>query len=252
MLIQSDIYIIPQINFDGYGILTEQSYYIKLKPEQTDVWSSIFNTVPFFIPLAEHCIVSESWLQVHFTSESNTWRGMNFRFHRDGMEPAVSVKGNPRFNLYYKNGVLLSPKWFKVPSEKLDAQEILTISNVEQRMEMMRYVGMEMLLSKLEHKVIGKTEDGVYELLAITVDVGGGDRFPLQSRHRERTATERERFTETAEWIYLKMINPSTGTYHIEAVHPTCRTVMQALNWRASELARFLAKDETWTPEQIT
>lgn len=31
---------------------------------------------------------------------------------------------------------------------------------------------------------------------------------------------------------YLKMKNPSIGVYHIEGVHPTCRTVRQALNWR--------------------
>jgi hypothetical protein len=31
---------------------------------------------------------------------------------------------------------------------------------------------------------------------------------------------------------YLKMINPSIGTYHIEGVHPECKTVKEALIWR--------------------
>ena len=31
---------------------------------------------------------------------------------------------------------------------------------------------------------------------------------------------------------YLKMLNPSIGTWHVEGVHPDCATVEQALNWR--------------------
>jgi hypothetical protein len=31
---------------------------------------------------------------------------------------------------------------------------------------------------------------------------------------------------------YLKMINPSTGTFHIEGVEPKIKTVVEALNWR--------------------
>ena len=31
---------------------------------------------------------------------------------------------------------------------------------------------------------------------------------------------------------YLKMTNPSVGTVHIEGVHPDCKTVESALNFR--------------------
>ncbi len=31
---------------------------------------------------------------------------------------------------------------------------------------------------------------------------------------------------------YLKMLNPSTETYHIEGVPPVCKTVKSALMWR--------------------
>ena len=34
------------------------------------------------------------------------------------------------------------------------------------------------------------------------------------------------------ERIYLKMINPSVNDIHIEAVHPDCKTVKEALMWR--------------------
>jgi len=31
---------------------------------------------------------------------------------------------------------------------------------------------------------------------------------------------------------YIKLINPSTGTCHIEGVHPDCNTIAKALAWR--------------------
>jgi hypothetical protein len=31
---------------------------------------------------------------------------------------------------------------------------------------------------------------------------------------------------------YLRMLNPSTGVWHVEGVHPDCRTVAEALAWR--------------------
>jgi hypothetical protein len=34
---------------------------------------------------------------------------------------------------------------------------------------------------------------------------------------------------------YLKMVNPSIGTFHVEGVDPQCATVEQALNWRNSD-----------------
>ena len=42
---------------------------------------------------------------------------------------------------------------------------------------------------------------------------------------------------------YLKMVNPSLGTYHIEGVHPDCRTVAEALMWRNGSAE---------TPRQLT
>ena len=39
-------------------------------------------------------------------------------------------------------------------------------------------------------------------------------------------------FTKVQYAPYLLMKNPSTGTMHMEGVHPDCKTVEQALNWR--------------------
>jgi len=34
---------------------------------------------------------------------------------------------------------------------------------------------------------------------------------------------------------YLKMLNPSISTWHIEGIHPDCKTIEQALAWRNGE-----------------
>ncbi|GAG45719.1 unnamed protein product, partial [marine sediment metagenome] len=51
------------------------------------------------------------------------------------------------------------------------------------------------------------------------------------------------------EWPYLKMLNPSIGVWHLECLDSRCRTVQDAINFRASRL-RSLHKD--WNPEKLT
>jgi hypothetical protein len=58
--------------------------------------------------------------------------------------------------------------------------------------------------------------------------------------------------------IYLKMINPSTAETHIEAVHPNCNTVQDAINYRrygstrpnASQIGLNSVLD--WQPVQLS
>lgn len=58
--------------------------------------------------------------------------------------------------------------------------------------------------------------------------------------------------------IYLKMVNPSTAEKHIEAVHPDCKTVQDAINYRrygstrpnASQLGLNSVLD--WQPVQLS
>ena len=111
------------------------------------------------------------------------------------------------------NGVKVPKEIVLTNWDKLDPKMVLTEKNVEIRREIVRKIGMERIIEKLGAKVIDKnvkTIDGInheYELLM--VDIGFGKKCP-----------------------YLKMINPSIGTYHVEGVHPDCKTVNDALEWR--------------------
>lgn len=61
-------------------------------------------------------------------------------------------------------------------------------------------------MAELNAKVLDKTDDNMYELLV------------LDTGDRKRP--------------YLKMRNPSIGTYHIEGVGRECKTVAEALAFR--------------------
>lgn len=106
---------------------------------------------------------------------------------------------------YCINGVWVTEELIMTPADKLDPKLILTEKNAEVRREIVRKIGLERISAALSATIIDK--QGEYELL--TLDLQDG-------RHRP----------------YLKMKNPSIGTFHIEGVHPDCKTVKEALKFR--------------------
>jgi len=99
----------------------------------------------------------------------------------------------------------MSPEFRKemgLPSLK---DVFLAEKNAENRMKIVKVNGIDAIYEAVGAKTIDK--DGSYEL--ISLDLGEKSFRP-----------------------YLKMINPSTGSIHIEGVHPDCKTVKAALEWR--------------------
>jgi hypothetical protein len=124
------------------------------------------------------------------------------RLHRDG-GPALAYPDG--FALWRLNGVAV-PDWLAaIPADVIDPRRLLEIPNAEVRREFIRKVGIARVLRGLNARVISSC--GPYELLEL--DLGDGRRRP-----------------------YLKMQNPSVDAVHIEGVHPDCRTVQEALNYR--------------------
>ena len=128
------------------------------------------------------------------------------------------------WKLYALNGIQCEAKHVETDPEKYPAEEILKESNVDLRRELIRRVGIERVLGSLNSKCIDKK--GTYELLNVTVPG----------------------VFENA--IYLKMTNPSIGVFHLEGVDRNCKTVQQALNWRAANLID--PTKEEWAPSQLT
>jgi len=119
---------------------------------------------------------------------------------------------------YFLNGVRVSEGVVMCPPDQIDAKIFLTERNMEVRREIIRRVGIEILISRLGGKVLDRWND--YELIQLNIpDM---------------------RITPT----YLKMRNPSIGTFHVEGVPPDITTCRQALSWRVGGL--------NWEPEQLT
>jgi len=141
--------------------------------------------------------------------------------------PAIAWRDG--YEEYFLNGVAVSKDLVMTPPEKIDAHTIIKEQNAEVRREIVRKVGIDIVCQKLNSKVLdrkmvsydqqhaasqpevagitGTGVDSEYEL--ITLDLGDG---------RERP--------------YLKMLNPSIGVWHVEGVHPDCKTVDAAIAWR--------------------
>jgi len=111
--------------------------------------------------------------------------------------------------VYSLHGVKLQKEIVMTPADKLRPQLIITEQNSEIRKEIVRKIGIERCLRELGATVVDKKDDiigGPYELILLDAQ---GTKRP-----------------------YLRMVNPSTGTTHIEGVHPDCKTVEEALHWR--------------------
>jgi len=140
------------------------------------------------------------------------------------------------------NREIIVPRWLAKKANSnigLEPKDILKTRNAEIRREIVRRVGIERICYSLNAQVIDKQGD--YELLKLNLQDG---------RYRP----------------YLKMLNPSVPEcWHIEGVHPACKTVQQALNYRRygndvfvsnrwwnRENNEFRSDLPNWKPETVT
>ncbi len=120
-------------------------------------------------------------------------------------ETGPAIRFRDGFEVYCLNGIYVSADLVVTPADELDPRLVLSTPYAEVRREIVRKIGVERVLTELGAQTLDSREG--YELLSL--DLGDGRRRP-----------------------YLKMRNPSTGTWHIEGVHPDCETVQAALAWR--------------------
>lgn len=156
----------------------------------------------WWYPLDELCVLCERPKSIYMKND---------KLHCDG-GPAIEYR-NSNFCVYSLNGVRVSKELACTPAGQLDPTMFMAEKNVEIRREIIRKIGIERIIDKCGATVLDKdiitynNETCEYELLEFQVT-------------NERTNP------------YLKMQNPSIGIYCIEAVHPQCTTVREALACR--------------------
>jgi hypothetical protein len=146
-------------------------------------------------PFDDICIVSRKPTKIH-------WDMTRSLLHNE-TGPAIEYADG--FAVYLLNGVRMKKEYVETPWNELDPILVLRETNAEVRRELVRKIGIERLVEKLGCTILDA--EGDYELL--NVDLKDGRIRP-----------------------YLKMKNPSIQVYHIEGVHPDCRTVKDALKYR--------------------
>ena len=174
----------------------------------TGLWL-VAKNAGWFLPHEKICWISE--------------RPTVLRRNDDGRlhcESGMALAYPDGWGIYALNGIRMREEHIMTPAEKLNPGEILLEKNVEIRRELIRKIGIERFLQVCPHKMLHKS--GNYELLSLSLSA------------------------EISDARFLKMVNPSIGCYHVEAVAPECNTVQQAINWRAGNI------NQEWTPEVLT
>lgn len=134
------------------------------------------------------------------------------QLHHDS-EPAISYSDG--YSVWCLNGVNVPRYLVETPKEKLDIDFFKTEKNADVRAEFIRKYGIERMvgLGKVIETVENHENDWFNKSEYQLIDMG--------SIYGRKYAP------------HLKMKNLTTGIYHLEGVDPSCRTVEQALKWRA-------------------
>lgn len=156
------------------------------------IWYEIVK-IGMIFPFDDECIVSRKPVEYH--------KKGNIIHNENG--PAIRYGDG--FEVYILNGVRVKKEYVMTPWNKLDCNLVIKEKNAEVRRELVRKIGVERIIKELGGVVFDKKDN--YELIGL--DIGDGRIRP-----------------------YLKMLNPSIGVYHIEGVHPDCKTVEAALEFR--------------------
>lgn len=186
----------------GVKIDKEMEYSVWRSTSELGVIYNIYNVTN----AQNMCIVSEKPTTVKLNS--------NNVIHCDG-GPAITYAGYGDIAVYALNGVVV-PQWLaESHHSKIDISKIHEIKNADIKAEFVRKVGVERLLScgkliddhtKYENEWWTKSEYELWDMSSL--------------------------FDGIAYAPHIKMLNQTTGIWHVEAVSPECRNLDQAIKER--------------------
>jgi hypothetical protein len=157
------------------------------------------------------------------------------RLHKDG---GPAIRYSDGFSIWCLNGVEV-PQWLaETNSNKLDPAKFAEMQNAEVRREFIRKVGVERICTELGTECLDKKDCRDNKFWA-----KAKKQFGLKDRDAVYELHLVDLKGRTGKWPYLKMLNPSIGVWHMEAVDRKCKTVEEALEFR---------NQTTEVPEQLT
>lgn len=170
-------------------------------------------------PYQELAILQDRPCEIHFNDSK--------LLHKDGGPSILYLDG---FDSYSLNGVLV-PEWLAVtPAGKIDPAKIKDITNVEQRREFVRKVGLE----RIKHTLKGQTID----TQTVTLATPDNPNWPCIYSLIELD------FGKNVKRRVLEMPNASLPEIiHVEYVPVTCKSVNEAINFRLNREEEDIDKD---------
>jgi hypothetical protein len=184
------------------GVELEKELWTKYK-----IWEAS-SQVGCVYPLDDCTIVSQKPKTIHLEDG---------KLHRDG-EPALTYDGIGGLDIWSLHGVEV-PEWVaKTPAQDLTLDDYSKLDNADVKAEFVRKVGIERFIGQ------GDIIDSFDEY----------DMSTHEWWHRsEYELVDMKSLFSTLDYApYLKMVNQTTGIFHMEGVSPSCRTVGKALKER--------------------
>lgn len=131
--------------------------------------------------------------------------------------PAIAFRDG--VSLYYLNGVAVPEYLVMTPSEKLDLNWYTQQTNADVKAEFVRKYGVERMCEKF-----GKIVDSYKKYPK--------KQFPKWHASEYEVWDMQPLFPELDHAYYLKMLNQTTGIWHMEGLSPKCNTIDIALTER--------------------
>ena len=197
-------------NWIGFYDYFRTECLLKEETERLVGLTMITNAAGWYLPHEKICWVSERHNILNLNAKG--------QLHHEG---GIALAYPDGWGIYALNGVRVDPWMAEMSIQDMEAKQVITITNVDQRREVIRRMGVDLLVHRLGAKVLDKHGD--YQLLSANLGEGFED------------------------CRMLKMLNPSLeGVWHVEGVHPDCDTVEKAINWRAGDIKK------SWVPQALS
>ena len=111
----------------------------------------------------------------------------------------------------------------------------MTEKNAEKRREIVRKIGVDILINKLGAETIDTLSPDVIKQFGLSEETY--ENYSLLKMPKFEGMTNHP--------IYLKMKNPSMGIFIVEGVDPNCKNIREALNFRKPDEMKKIPVDNT-------
>jgi len=177
---------------------------VKLDDDKYELFINYNSEVNFIIPYKNIAFISEKPIEVK-------WK--NNRLHSDG-NPAIKYLDG--YSLWALNGVSVPKYLAETPEGNLDIDFFNKEKNAEVRTEFIKKFGIERMES------FGKEID--------SWEQHNTNKWWVKSEYK--LIDMASIFNSINYAPHLKMKNQTTKTWHLEPVHPDCKTISEALRFR--------------------